>query len=123
MPKVFISHSHEDRAAVEREIVSLLRRNGIESWYSSDDIQTAADWERIIRDGLRECDWFLLVMSPNSARSDWVRTEVHWALEERPDRFVPVLLASCEPTDFHLKLRRIQHVDFRSNLESARAKL
>src|SRR5205823_2589682 len=112
MAKVFISHSSEDRVFVETELLSLLRNNQIDTWYSQEDIHTADQWEQSIRKGLEDSDWFLVVMSPRSATSPWVRREVHWAIEERPNRVVPVLLETCDPKDWHLGLRELQYVDF-----------
>jgi hypothetical protein len=94
VPKVFISHCTLDRDFVEREIVSLLERHGIDVWYSPDSIVSADQWERSILDGLKTSDWFLLVMSPRSAVSSWVRMEVAWAFN-KGRRIVPVLLEDC----------------------------
>ena len=46
MPKVFISHSTQDREFVEREIIAALHQGGIETWYSKMDIHAADRWER-----------------------------------------------------------------------------
>lgn len=123
MPKVFISHSIKDREFVEREIITLLQNHQIETWYSSQSIQTAEEWERSIHRGLNSCDWFLVVMSPHSAKSEWVRAEVFWAASKRRGRIIPVLLEECDPTDFHLMLFQIQYLDFRHNIDVARQKL
>jgi WD40 repeat protein len=123
MPKVFISHSTKDRARVEREIVALLNGHGIDTWYSRDDIQTADNWERTIARGLEACEWFLLAMSPHSAQSEWVKDEVHWAIDVRPGKIIPVLIDACDPRAFHLRLARIQYVDFTRELPSARLRL
>jgi tetratricopeptide (TPR) repeat protein len=123
MSKVFISHSAKDRDFVEQEIIGPLNRHGIETWYSKDNIETATLWEQKIREGLKSCDWFLVVMTPDSVASEWVQAEVHWALEKRKDRVVPVLRGDCNPEDLHLKLLRIQHIDFRGNLAEAQKKL
>ena len=117
MPKVFISHSSQDRELVEREIVALLQSHGIETWYSKDSIQTAAQWQRSIEVGLESCDWFLLVMTPRSLDSDWVLAEVTWWMEERKGNFIPVLADDCEWKRFHLFIRQFQYVDFRSGSE------
>src|SRR5262245_57092909 len=122
-PTVFICHASADRDLVEREILSLLRTNGIGTWYSKDDIRTAEQWEASIRQGLEACEWFLVVMTPQAAASKWVAREVHWAVEERPQRIIPVLLEPCDLNSWHLGLRPIQHVDFRQDIASARAKL
>ncbi|MBI4616537.1 MAG: TIR domain-containing protein [Planctomycetes bacterium] len=123
MPRVFVSHSSADREVVEREIVELLFGHGIETWYSKADIRTADDWEKSIREGLKSCDWFLLVMTPRSQASEWVKSELHWALDRRPGRVLPVLLEDVDPTEFDLRLGRIQHVDFRDRDHEARARL
>jgi serine/threonine protein kinase len=122
-PRVFISHATVDRDLVEREILALLRTHGVGTWYSEDDIRTAEQWEASIRQGLEACDWFLVVMTPRSAASKWVAREVHWAVEERPQRIIPVLLETCHLNSWHLELRRIQYVDFRQDVAVARAKL
>ncbi len=111
--RVFVSHSARDREFVRGEIIACLHAAGIETWYSEDDIRTADHWERSILAGLRACDWFLVVMSRNSARSEWVKDELHWAMEHRAGRIVPVLIGGCEPQDFHIRLARIQYVQFK----------
>ncbi len=123
MPKVFVSHSAKDRDFVEHEIVQLLQSHGIETWYSTDDIGAGVRWERSIREGLKSCDWFLVVLSNESVKSEWVEAEVHWALDERKGRIVPVRIDDCDEADLHLKLRQIQAVDFRSDRALAQAKL
>jgi len=123
MPRVFVSHSSKDRGFVQNNLLPPLKENGIAPWYSEDDIMTADEWERKIVQGLKDCDWFLVVMSPNSVGSDWVRAEVHWAVQERKGRIVPVLLATCNPADLHLRLLNIQYVDFRPGRDEACKKL
>jgi formylglycine-generating enzyme required for sulfatase activity len=123
MPRVFISHATADRDFIEREIIPLLQRNGVETWYARDDIAAADEWERTILQGLRSCDYFLVVMSPHSARSRWVKREVDWAFHKGEKPVVPVLLADCDSDDFHIGLAGIQHVDYRHDLETARSRL
>ena len=123
MPRVFISYASEDREFVRREIVALLNRLGVATWFATEDIRSATDWEGSIREGLESCDWFLVAMSPNSLASQWVQAETHWALDERPGHVVPVLIENCDLSKWHLKLRRIQHVDFRHDLSRRRPKL
>lgn len=112
MTFIFVSHSAHDRERIERELIGPLREHGLETWYSRQDIQAAAAWERSIREALDRCDWFLVALSPAALASEWVQTEVHWAVEHRWGRVVPVLLEPCDPTQAHLKLGRIQHIDF-----------
>ena len=112
-PKVFISHSAKDKEFVEREVVSLLQRHGIETWYCKTDVCGSDQWERAILKGLQSCSWFLLVLSPRSATSEWVKDELHWAVDERPDKIIPILMEDCDFQQFHIRLARIQFIDFR----------
>jgi tetratricopeptide (TPR) repeat protein len=114
MPQVFISHSSQDREVVEREIIFPLRAHGVDVWYSRENIKSASEWERQIREGLRACDWFLVALSPRSVASEWVQREVHWAFIKRKGKIVPVMLETCEPEDIHLGLLPIQFIDFRN---------
>jgi predicted Zn finger-like uncharacterized protein len=123
MPKVFISHASQDREFVESEIIPLLRAQGIEAWYSRESIVPADQWERSILQGLRACDNFLLVMSPRSARSAWVKREVDWVFHKGGRTVVPMLMEDCDPDDFHIGLAGIQHVDFSKDREAGRRRL
>lgn len=121
--RVFVSHSSLDRTFVEREIISPLREHGIETWYSEENIETAAEWERCITDGLKKCDWFLVVMTPRSVASKWVRREVFWAMEKREGRIIPIVMETCEPEDLHIGLLPLQYIDFRENIKRSQGKL
>lgn len=123
MDQVFISHSSKDRSFVESEIVPLLRRNSVKPWYSFDEIPTAIRWDTTILRALKLSKWFLVVLTPEAVDSDWVQAEVHWAVENRKDHLVPVILRECDVAALHLQLPRYQHVDFRDDLYTARRRL
>ena len=123
MTKAFVSHSDSDRTFVETVLIPLLEEVGIDPWYSKNAILTAEDWERSIRRGLKTSQWFLLVLSPHSVASRWVKMEVHWALEHRSRRVVPIMIEPCDPAALHIGLPLIQHIDFTQNREEASAKL
>jgi hypothetical protein len=120
---VFVSHSTSDRYWVENEIVGFLSDNKIKPWYSADAILTAAQWEREILKGMEACDWFSVVVSPAAAESDWVKDELFWAMQNRPTRIVPIIMTKCDLYKFHIRLARIQHVDFTTGRTVARQKL
>jgi hypothetical protein len=120
MPRVFLSHSTQDRQFVESELLPTLHQHGIDTWYAQADIHTTEEWERMIVRGLQLCDWFLVVLSENAAASKWVRAEVHWAIDKREGRLIPLFLRTCDPDNIHLRLRTIQYVDFRTDPSSGR---
>jgi len=122
-PTVFVSHSTQDRKWVEDNIVGLIRNNGLNAWYAQTSILSATQWEREILKGLESSDWFLLVVSPRAATSEWVKDELNWAIYHRPTRIVPVLMEQADLWSFHIRLPRIQYVDFTTGNPAARDQL
>jgi hypothetical protein len=123
MAKAFISHSTSDQKFVESVLIPLLKEVKVTPWYSKTAILTAEDWERSIRKGLETSDWFLVVLSPRSVSSRWVKAEVHWALEHRPGRVVPIMSEPCNPAELHIGLSLIQHIDLSQKRKAGSAKL
>jgi hypothetical protein len=112
MPCVFISYAHKDRRFVEETLTPLLDREGIQCWYSDRDILPPHPFDAIIRDNLDLCDWFLVVLSSNSVESEWVKSEVAWAVVNRQGRIIVVRIDESFADRLHLMLARIQYVDF-----------
>jgi hypothetical protein len=112
-PRAFISHSSKDVLFARDTIKRLCDTVGFHGWLSATDLRSGADWERQIRESLRASQLFVLVMSPNAERSEWVQAETHWAIENMRGRVAPVMYQSCEPTNIHLRLGTLQFIDFR----------
>ncbi|MFO0912562.1 MAG: TIR domain-containing protein [Pirellulales bacterium] len=123
MPHVFVSHASQDHDVIYARIVQLLNEHGLTTFYSRDSILGAQEWEKRIREGLEDCPWFLVALSPNSVKSEWVQAEVGWALVNRRGRLIPVLVGDCRPEDCNLRLCQIQYVDLRADHPEARKAL
>ncbi len=54
-------------------------------------------WHDDIGRALVRCDWFMVVLSPNSVKSRWVKHELRYALIDPKfeDRIVPILYKPC----------------------------
>lgn len=113
VPAVFISYSHEDaefagkvsKALAELDVEPILDRLELKV---GDDIKAAVD-EMIGRS-----DYFLFIISGNSANSDWAKKEMEQAIE-REKRILPVVLdaeAIPEP------LSGIYYADFTGEFEA-----
>ena len=118
MLKCFISHSSSDRPWVESSLIPVVKQAGLEPWYGPASIETASDWERSILQGLVTSDWFAVILSPHSIASRWVKIEVHWALEHRNGRVLPILIERCNPTELHIGLSLIQYIDVRPGVSN-----
>lgn len=114
-PRLFISHSREDRTFVDHQLVEPLNRSGVETWYCSDDIPMAEEWVRAVHEGLDKCNWFVVVVSKNAAGSEWVRREVDLAvsMERYHRRIIPVLLDDTDPNALSSWLGTVQWLDAR----------
>jgi hypothetical protein len=72
-----ISHSRKDNAFAST-VVNDLNAAGAAAWLDSDE-QGAADFQQRINKALAECEWCVVVLTPDAAASPWVRMEVHAA--------------------------------------------
>jgi hypothetical protein len=120
---VFVSHAEADRKWVEQEIVAFLNAKGLRTWYTEGSIKSASQWEREILNGLESCDWFAIVVSPASSESEWVKDELSWAFLNRPNRIVPIIKEQCNLWDFHIRLPRLEYVDFTTDKQVAQQSL
>ena len=111
--EVFLSHSDKDRRFTTA-VVRAMQRNGVPVWYSRKNIVGAQQWHDEIGAALNRCDWFAVVLSPNSVRSMWVKHELVSALSDPRyrDRIVPLLHQTCDYKSLSWTLPGFQIVDF-----------
>ena len=116
--EVFLSHSSEDQPFAA-EITGLLRRHGIPVWYSRTNIIGAQQWHDEIGAALRRCDWLVVLLSPHSVDSVWVKREVLFSLNDHryAERIVPVLYQPCDYDQLSWTLSLLQIVDFTESFE------
>lgn len=108
-PRAFVSHSHSDKA-VAQSIAEALRANGIDAWFDAWEISPGDSLvQKIFEEGLRDCKVFVVLLSPASVGSDWVRNELDAAVVQRIEgvtRVVPVVVSKCDiPTSLRALLR------------------
>lgn len=116
--EVFLSHSSEDRDFAE-SIADIVRGHDIPVWYSDTDITGSQQWHDEIGDALRRCDYFCVVLSPNSVDSMWVKRETLYALEqtEYEDSIAPIIIEDCDYERLSWVLSSIQMIDFRDDFQ------
>ncbi len=86
---VFVSYSRKDQAYA-RKLANEFRRRDFEVWMD-DRIDYGDRWWRTIVQAIRTCAAFVVVMTPDSERSEWVEREVMLTLDEEKPLF-PLLL-------------------------------
>jgi hypothetical protein len=108
MSHVFISYSKKNRDSARR-LADDIQQHGFDIWID-DRIDYGSSWEREIQDAIRDCAAFVVLMTPESAASDWVRNECALAdLLDKPQ--YPVLLSG----DPFFRYMSTQYVDARAS--------
>jgi len=113
----FISYSFADQDFAER-LHSDLQNKGVRCWFAPHDIQSGKKLHEQIGEAIRMHDKLLLILSPHSMESEWVKTEIAKARERevRDNRRVlfPIRLTPFET------LREWESFDADSGKDSAR---
>jgi hypothetical protein len=95
----FISYSHKDEEFAKR-LHSKMRDQGMRVWYGPDDIQGGEKLHEQIDEAIRVHDKLLLVLSPHSIDSRWVREEIRRArkseVREGRRKLFPIRLMDYE---------------------------
>jgi hypothetical protein len=112
--RVFLSYARVD-SAFARRLAADLKAAGVSVWLDRLEIRPGSQWDREVEKGVRACEQMLVILSPASVESDSVMDEVGLALEEGKT-VIPVVQDECK---IPFRLRRLQHIDFRSGYEPA----
>jgi uncharacterized protein YjbI with pentapeptide repeats len=95
----FISHSTKDQEFADR-LHADLQNKGVRCWFAPHDIQAGKKIHEQIDEAIRRYERLLLILSPNSMNSEWVKTEIRKARKrERVEKkrvLFPVRLVSFE---------------------------
>jgi len=111
-PIAFFSYSREDSEFALR-LAADLRAAGASVWIDQLDIGPGQLWDRAVQSALEHCPSVLIILSPASVSSDNVMDEINFALDQKK-ALIPVLYRDC---DVPFRLRRFQHLDFRTEYE------
>lgn len=107
MPQIFISYSRKD-IDFARKLAGDLEKAGYDVWWDLTDLRGGDDWVRVIPAAIESSTFFLVVLSPNSAASDWVAKEYTQALNLRK-KIIPIQL---KPGPVPFALNTINFVNF-----------
>ena len=91
MADIFISYKKEDFASAER-VATALRGEGFSVWWD-DGLTPKAAWDATVEGEIAAAASVVVLWSPRSVASDWVRTEAHYAQDK--GKLVPVMIETC----------------------------
>jgi TIR domain len=107
---VFISYSRRDRQYA-RKLAQELRERGYSVWLD-DRIDAGASWHLELEESIENCAVFVVIVTPDSRKSDWVSRELVHATNEKK-KVIPLLLAG---DDLPFLLNTLQFVDVRGGV-------
>lgn len=117
--KCFLSYNSSDNNFAKKLAIDLIENN-IDVWFDRWKIYAGESIIGKVEEGISTCDYFLILMSPNSMKSKWVKKELQLGLnnliEKNKIRIVPLLLKNCNIPPF---LKDHRYVDFRNKHNSA----
>jgi len=120
--RIFLSHASQD-AGFAQQLADDLRRHNYDVWMAPYSIEPGEKWIEAIERGLESSGIFLLVMTPNAAKSKWVKDESNYAIElenQGEVRFITLDVAEGKmPPMWRLR----QHISFRQDYDEGLRKL
>ena len=97
--KVFISHSSTDKKFV-RTLKDGLIENGIQTWVDEDQMDLGDILNEKLNTALNESSHLVIILTPASVNSPWVKFELKKALENRRtglmQKIIPIKYRECE---------------------------
>ena len=118
-PKCFISYSSSDRP-VAKGLADKLEGRKLDVWIDSLQIQPGDSLiQKIFEEGLKDCQIFVVLLSPNSVKSEWVKQELDVALINRLKkitRVIPVIVEDCE---IPMALRSVRWINLKDGIDRA----
>jgi len=98
-PDIFISYSREERQAA-RHFAESFAQEGFAVWWDA-ALRSGETFDEVIERELRAAKAVVVLWSPRSVASRWVRAEA--TLADRANKLVPVIIESCSlPIIFEL---------------------
>src|SRR5215469_3691093 len=96
--RVFLSHSSKDKDFV-RELYRRLTRDCVSCFFDSESIKLGHNWVLALERALDECEFVVLVLSPDFCNSEWVKVERTSRIARDPagidGRMIPLMLRPC----------------------------
>jgi len=114
--KVFLSHAHIDKPFVEK-LKKDLEKENITTWYDDKDLNIGDIVSDAISEGIKQSWCFLIVVSPSSIKSGWVKFELDAAYHDhvtKGKKILPVLTGSVSDSEIPERLKMHLFADFRN---------
>jgi hypothetical protein len=121
--EVFVSHSSKNTDFFN-SLTSSLNEKNIKVWIFTEKVKPGDDMTQVVKKALNEVDYFIVVLSKDSVKSEFVNFELSATLINEASRgenlIIPILIEECEiPSSIKNRL----YIDFRLNYDTAISQL
>src|SRR5947209_19719904 len=95
---VFISYAETDEP-VAKKVAAGLEKEGLKVWYDRREILPGQNWAESVSKALKESRAMVVLLTPASLRSTFVRREIDYALGDQTfsHRLIPVIVSEELP--------------------------
>jgi hypothetical protein len=108
MAQVFISYSRKDLPFVEH-LAADLKEAGLDVWYDVSRLGGGSRWRIEIENALKNSQYVIVVLSPDSVTSEWVEREILFASNLKR-KIIPLMYRHC---DLPLNYVNLNYIDVR----------
>jgi hypothetical protein len=109
--RVFISHANED-AHFARRLAADIEQMGIGVWIAPESILPGEPWVTAIERGLAQSAHVIIMLSPQSVLSPWVKRETDAAISLQIKGELDIMPLEVKPCDVPLLLSTYQMISF-----------
>ena len=115
---IFISYAHAQSAFVDK-LEAEIKLYSFPVWVDRSKLHGGQEWIEKIENAINECDVVIVILSPQSVKSKYVKMEYRYAWN-KGKKVIPLLSEACEiPMD----LNSFHRIDFRSSFDQGMKEL
>jgi hypothetical protein len=116
--KIFISYNHKDHDQATNVLHHLQQLSPeYEIWFDRHNIALGEHLSDKIVDGLKGSDYYLVLLSENSSKSDWVKREISLAFELSKSKQLALVPMLIDDTEVPLEFKGLLYVDARRSFQ------
>ncbi|MVM35936.1 TIR domain-containing protein [Spirosoma sp. HMF4905] len=96
--KIFLSYAHKDEQ-YKKELdthFSALKRSGLVETWQDREIMAGEDWDKVIKDAIKQSDIVLLMLSPDFMASDYIWNIELPEAQKHNTEIIPLFIRPCD---------------------------
>ncbi len=120
--RAFISYSHSD-IALARQIADVLRECSVDVWIDDQKLNLGDMLATRIDAGIRETNYFVILISKSGVTSRWVEAELNLAFDLAVQQGLVIIPIRVDGTEMPLQLRGLLYLDASTNGSAVKERL